>query len=204
MYWGQLGKDCGDGEEMDTGEKDHWDKLEILGKVALPVVVAGATIWFNSEVSTRQQTAEMVKVAVGVLGQEGKEENDPLRGWAVGILRQQGGLSEDAANALVNDPRLTIELSSPSTSNEVSDQALPLEVLKVALSGGVQVPVRTKRGIEGGNLRAGPSLAHRIVEFVPPAFELYAVSVEGFWVRVVPQDDTVSFTGWMHHSLLQF
>ena len=77
------------------------DKLEIIGKVALPIVIGGATIWFNSQISERQQSAEMVKIAVGILSVEPEgDESDALRNWAVDILAEKGGLSESAAAIL--------------------------------------------------------------------------------------------------------
>lgn len=41
-------------------QKDRWDKLEIIGKVALPVIIAGATLGFNWQVNQRQRDATMV------------------------------------------------------------------------------------------------------------------------------------------------
>ncbi|MEM6564997.1 MAG: hypothetical protein AAF665_11155 [Pseudomonadota bacterium] len=92
---------------IDRSEKDAWDRLEIVGKVALPIVVAGATIWFNSQVSQRQQSAEMTRIAVGVLSEADISEDDPLRDWAVNILVDQGGLSLAAARQLRNEPLAT-------------------------------------------------------------------------------------------------
>ena len=89
-------------------QKDIWDKLEIAGKLALPVVIAGATIWFNSQISQRQQNADMVSIAVSVLGQEGESKDDPLRSWAVKLLQHHGGLSADAANELIGRPDRTL------------------------------------------------------------------------------------------------
>ncbi|MEO1108237.1 MAG: hypothetical protein AAFX90_09975 [Pseudomonadota bacterium] len=87
--------------KKETPEKGFWDKLEIIGKVALPIVIAGATIWFNSQISARQQSAEMVKLAVGILSEKPQEDGvDPLRVWAIDILVDRGGLSQNAAKTL--------------------------------------------------------------------------------------------------------
>ncbi len=92
-----------------TNQKDFWDKLEIIGKVALPVVIAGATLWFNSQLSSRQTSADMVQIAVGVLSQNVDDTEfelgvDPLREWAVEVLdnpTEIQELTEDAKSALV-------------------------------------------------------------------------------------------------------
>ncbi|MBL3704640.1 hypothetical protein GI582_18235 [Sulfitobacter sp. BDSS02] len=101
--------------------KDWWDKLEIIGKVALPVVIAAATIWFNSQVSERQQNADMVSIAVEVLSQA-TEQNDPLRDWAVDILVIQGNLASEAAAELKNDPSRVI--AAPGRTAATSYEAL--------------------------------------------------------------------------------
>lgn len=92
--------------------KDRWDKWqivgEIFGKVWMPIVVAGATLWFNSQTSHREQAARMAQIAVGILAEQpdysaGETKPDPLWDWAVTVLQQPGEivpLDDKAAEAL--------------------------------------------------------------------------------------------------------
>jgi hypothetical protein len=92
--------------------KDCWDKWqivgEIVGKVSIPLVVVGATLFFNSQTNHREQAARMAQIAVGILSEKpdyssGETQPDPLRNWAVSVLQQPGEivpLDDDAADAL--------------------------------------------------------------------------------------------------------
>lgn len=82
--------------------KDNWDKAEIVGKVALPIVIAAATLLYNNEVSARQQSSKMVELAIGIVTEPPMDdgEPEPLRLWAIDILQVNGGLTEEAASQL--------------------------------------------------------------------------------------------------------
>lgn len=90
--------------------KDWWDKADIGGKIALPVVIAGPTIWFNAQTTERQENAKMVEVAARVLSAPADEESDPLREWAVSQLQENGGLTDEAGQKLLGNPDLTISV----------------------------------------------------------------------------------------------
>lgn len=76
----------------DKGKKDIWDKLEVLAKVLIPVVVGISVYVWNHERTHANASAAMVEIAVGVLTAvpKGDDDNDPLRGWAVSVLLEPG------------------------------------------------------------------------------------------------------------------
>lgn len=90
--------------------KDCWDKAEVISKVfagvLTPVVVALSVYLWNVEKSKRDTAAQMASVAVSIL--MGKPEEvaagpDPLRSWAISVLRTPQDpppLSAEAAKAL--------------------------------------------------------------------------------------------------------
>ncbi|WP_159089334.1 hypothetical protein [Tateyamaria sp. Alg231-49] len=88
--------------------KDFWDKFEIGGKVALPVVVALAALYLNDQVSQREVSGRMIELSISVLASdpiydEGEARVDPLRDWAVNVLRHPDNpptLSRGAATEL--------------------------------------------------------------------------------------------------------
>lgn len=84
--------------------KDCWDKAEIFGKVALPLVIAAATLTINSQINARQNQSAIVSMALGIVSEKPDPEDaanvDPLRLWAIDRLVEHGGLSEAAATQL--------------------------------------------------------------------------------------------------------
>jgi hypothetical protein len=83
--------------------KDSWDKLEVLGKVAVPFVVALTALLLNSQVSTREQAARMSEIAVGILVEAPDVVSAPLRNWAISVLEEPSrtiALDAEAAAAL--------------------------------------------------------------------------------------------------------
>lgn len=117
---------------MDLAEdKDMWDKAEIVGKVSLPVAVAVATLWLNGQVSQRQQSTEITKVAIGVLSEElGDDQRgiDPLREWAVARLSENYQFSDAARDVLLSGER-SLSLTTGSLretsyilDNEITEQ----------------------------------------------------------------------------------
>jgi hypothetical protein len=93
-------------------EKDIWDKVEVVGKIAVglvvPVTIAIVAYLLNDQISQRARSAEMTRIAIGVLQQEPEESAalsgaDPLRDWAINVLRDPSSdhnLNEEAAAAL--------------------------------------------------------------------------------------------------------
>jgi hypothetical protein len=66
--------------------KDSWDKLEIIGKVMLPVALGLSAVLVNLEISNRQLRAEKNQLALSILSspvEPSKVEHTPLRRWAV-------------------------------------------------------------------------------------------------------------------------
>ena len=62
--------------------KDTWDKAEIIGKVAIPVIIAITALTLNDQLSQRAQDAEVIKIAVAILSERPSEEgasNSALR-----------------------------------------------------------------------------------------------------------------------------
>jgi len=103
---------------------DRWDKAEIAGKVAgavlIPVTLAVAAWFVNTELTARGQAARMTEIAVGVLTLEPSEDpdtNDPLRDWAIEVLQNPSDpppLSDEAAEALRTKERLSVWGSADS------------------------------------------------------------------------------------------
>ncbi|MDU8928303.1 hypothetical protein RXV86_12980 [Alisedimentitalea sp. MJ-SS2] len=97
-------------------EKDNWDKFEIVGKIVVgltvPVVVAVAAYFLNTQISERTRSSEMTRIAVGVLSKSPSDEDynselEPMRRWAIGVLQNPTAdhpLSEDEADLLLRHP----------------------------------------------------------------------------------------------------
>lgn len=82
-----------------SNPKDFWDKADIAGKVALPVVIALVTLFFNNQINQRQRDTELVSIATRIVSESPTTESDgdPLRLWAIDILIERGGMSQEAA-----------------------------------------------------------------------------------------------------------
>jgi hypothetical protein len=90
--------------------KDTWDKAEIIGKVAIPVIIAITALTLNDQLSQRAQDAEVIKIAVAILSERPSEEgasNSALRSWAIDEMVVRADLSQDAAEELI-DARLPV------------------------------------------------------------------------------------------------
>lgn len=93
-----------------TMTKDNWDKGEIIAKAAgsivIPIAVAISVYLWNVERSQRDTAAQMTTIAVSILTEKPEESsvgNDPLRRWAISVLRNPEDppvLSEAAAREL--------------------------------------------------------------------------------------------------------
>lgn len=84
--------------------KDVWDKLDILGRAAIPVIVALSVYLWNSERTSRDTASQMIAVATAILTAP-PEQSAPsaLRGWAIAVLQSPHDpplLTEAAALAL--------------------------------------------------------------------------------------------------------
>lgn len=94
-----------------SGEKDDWDKLEILGKVLgavlVPIVAVAALFWWNSERTQQQTAAALTPLAVNILTtQSDLEDGSALKAWAIGVM-----------NSPSDPPRLTNEAASDFRAN---------------------------------------------------------------------------------------
>ena len=91
-----------------ASDKDFWDKLEICGKTALPIVVALAAVFLNNQINTRAQASEWTKIALSVINKPLDQEDTNqilLRTWAVDVLADPTKLhsiDEDTKQALLN------------------------------------------------------------------------------------------------------
>jgi len=88
---------------IDGSGKDIWDKAEIIGKFAVPLVVAFAAVFLNNQFSKRSEDSEVTMIAVSILSSEPSDESrkDPLRTWAAQQMVDRAGMSEEAANLLL-------------------------------------------------------------------------------------------------------
>lgn len=84
--------------------KDCWDKIEIIGKVTVPIAVGVLILVWNNQRTSQQTAASMTQIAVSVLSQEVEDSKiDPLRDWAVAVLQNPSNpptLSDEAAAQL--------------------------------------------------------------------------------------------------------
>lgn len=89
--------------------KDRWDKFEIFGKVALPIVVALAAVFLNNQISVRQIHSEKTALAVRVLSSPADPSRstiDPIREWAVDVLESDYDFALAALNELLTGTTL--------------------------------------------------------------------------------------------------
>lgn len=94
--------------------KDHWDKAEVIGKIAgavlIPVVVGVTIAVLNVQSNTRTTAAQMTEIAVGILAENPQDDpttKGPLRDWAILVLQNPGKiipLSSAAAKQLQTVP----------------------------------------------------------------------------------------------------
>lgn len=96
---------------MSVSGKDLWDKIEIAGKVALPVVLLLGGYFLNSQFNQRQRANELIGIAIGILSahplEEPSETEEAIRNWAIEILRDPTGhhtLSDEIAEKLKETP----------------------------------------------------------------------------------------------------
>ena len=94
--------------------KDCWDKVEVLGKIVVPIAVGAMILVWNSQRTTQQTSATMTDIAIGVLSEQPAEgEGGALRNWAIAVLQSPENpprLSEKAAFELRTE-RLRLSLS---------------------------------------------------------------------------------------------
>lgn len=96
--------------KQDTeNRKDNWDKIEIVGKVLIPVVIGVGGFWLNWSIGDRQTQTERAGLAIGILAEPVLEENvgveDPLRRWAADVLDQDFAFSEEERRLLLTGER---------------------------------------------------------------------------------------------------
>ncbi|MBF9036655.1 hypothetical protein HKCCE2091_20665 [Rhodobacterales bacterium HKCCE2091] len=96
-----------------SSSKDNWDKAEIIGKIAIgslvPIVLGISAIVLNNQISQRSRSADMIRIAVGILQEDPAEEapDNALRLWAISVLQNpadENALTEEAASQLRNEP----------------------------------------------------------------------------------------------------
>ena len=98
-------------------EKDVWDKVDIVGRALIPVIVALSVLFWNSERTARDTAAQMITIATSILTTP-PDQSAPsaLRSWAIEVLRfpeNPPTLTDEAATALKTEfiPLLTDGLS---------------------------------------------------------------------------------------------
>ncbi|WP_299734611.1 hypothetical protein [uncultured Roseobacter sp.] len=74
--------------------KDVWEKAEVIGKIVgavlVPTVIGLSVLVYNQQASQRDMAARMAQIAVGILTEAplaDASESDPLRSWAIEVLR---------------------------------------------------------------------------------------------------------------------
>lgn len=85
--------------------KDLWDKIEVVGKIAVPVLVAITVLYWNGQKTARDTASAMTQVAVGILQAERPVDgsDSALRNWAISVLERPSDpppLSPEAATEL--------------------------------------------------------------------------------------------------------
>lgn len=87
--------------------KDGWDKLQVLGAVALPIVALFLGHWFSQSLKQGETKVRLVEVAVDVLKTDPKttEEVPGLRDWAVKVINKYSELPlpEQSAKGLLTN-----------------------------------------------------------------------------------------------------
>ena len=88
--------------------KDWWDKAEIIGKIAVPVLIGFVVLFWNSQRTAHETRAAMTQIAIGILS-ERPEEGQPtaLREWAIAVLQNPTNpprMSDEAARQLRFEP----------------------------------------------------------------------------------------------------
>lgn len=90
--------------------KDFWDKAEVvakfLGAVVIPIAVAVVAWKWNTENTRTQTSAQMIQIAIGVLGASKDAENSDqsLRKWAVAVMQNPSNpprLDDESAKDLL-------------------------------------------------------------------------------------------------------
>ena len=84
--------------------KDCWDKIDIIVKALIPIVVALSVWVWNTEKASRDTAAQMITIATSILTAP-PENSAPsaLRQWAIDVLRSPKNpptLTNEAAIAL--------------------------------------------------------------------------------------------------------
>lgn len=84
--------------------KDAWDKIDIVGRAAIPIIVAVSVFLWNTERTSRDAAAQMITIATSILAAPPDEAAPgPLRSWAIAVLQSPENpptLTAEAAVAL--------------------------------------------------------------------------------------------------------
>ena len=76
--------------------KDLWDRLDIIGKLLVPMAVVFLTFWLNLGQNERQIQRESLDLAIRILGdEEYKERSEKLSNWANAYVHDALNLTED-------------------------------------------------------------------------------------------------------------
>lgn len=91
--------------------KDLWDKLDIISRLIIPILIAASVWLWNHEKTKSENAARMLEIAVSILSSDSsaQDEPDPIKLWAVKVLQDPTSpppLSLQAAAQLSGDPDL--------------------------------------------------------------------------------------------------
>lgn len=94
-------------ETTERPVKDRWDKLDIIAKALIPVIVALSVLLWNNAKTSRDTAAQMITIATSILTAP-PENSTPsaLRQWAIAVLQTPSdppALSDEAALALTKE-----------------------------------------------------------------------------------------------------
>jgi hypothetical protein len=141
--------------------KDRWDKVDIIAKMVIGVLVPVVITFFGykinrsiQEKAQQQKDVELsqkyIEIAVGILNSDpSKKEKEPLRDWAIDVLKKYSPIEiSPAAIKALKEQRLSVEVlvSGVSAHAQVGD-------IKVTTTQG---KTTSTKGIEGAGMKAEP------------------------------------------------
>lgn len=88
-----------DFRNSEKSKKDSWDKADIIGKLAVAVLVALVGWWIQGVVTTQNTGKDYIGIALGILENkdqtEAMKKNTALRQWAVDLLKYYSSITLD-------------------------------------------------------------------------------------------------------------
>jgi hypothetical protein len=113
-------------EDGKTCGKDTWDKLQVVGALLTPILIALVGLRVNSSIRERDLALKDFDVAVGILKEDRSKNpgSEHLRGWALETFEKY------SSSKLSEDDRRRLELwrwNIPSSTN-ISTEPVDPEV----------------------------------------------------------------------------